>query len=193
MRSYTRQGIDKTNRTLSLLWLILTWCCSLIFCLHGAFWGECSSTSEMDAVVGKVYDSRCLLTLYLRPFKFQFALLLDNKRVREVRDAHNGSERTLGYGGYQTWQRSWILRSQSTWAFPCMWRWAKIASFLLRCTSITAKVGMRGKSRWDKKDPSQRWKHELQCSERWGMFTSDEACELRAKILFRNFKPHPDA
>ena len=34
---------------------------------------------EMDTVMGRAHDSQCLLTLFLRPFKFQLALLLSEK------------------------------------------------------------------------------------------------------------------
>jgi IS30 family transposase len=37
------------------------------------------STCEMDTVHGRIRDSQCLLTLYMRPFKFQWVLLMGNK------------------------------------------------------------------------------------------------------------------
>lgn len=39
----------------------------------------CAGACEMDTVEGRIHDSQCLLTLYLRPFKFQLALLLPEK------------------------------------------------------------------------------------------------------------------
>lgn len=45
------------------------------------------SAREMDTVVDMRGDKKCLLTLYLRPCKFQLALVLNDKTVEVVADA----------------------------------------------------------------------------------------------------------
>lgn len=62
---------------------------------------ERASACEMDTVVGRVRDAQCLLTLYLRPFKFQLALLLADKDAEEVARALSELEGALGHEGYR--------------------------------------------------------------------------------------------
>ena len=50
----------------------------------------------MDAVVDMRGDKRYLLTLYLRPCKFQLALGLNDKTVEAVADAFDNQKRLLG-------------------------------------------------------------------------------------------------
>jgi IS30 family transposase len=56
----------------------------------------CESACEMDTVIGKSHDSQCILTLYLRPYHFQFALLLPEKTSSAVTAALDGLEEILG-------------------------------------------------------------------------------------------------
>lgn len=51
---------------------------------------------EMDTVIGRARDSQCLLTLYLKPFKFQLALLLPNKTSKAVINELDTLEAVLG-------------------------------------------------------------------------------------------------
>lgn len=53
---------------------------------------------EMDTVIGRARDAKCLLTLYLRPCKAQLALLLEGKEADAVASALDGLERALGAG-----------------------------------------------------------------------------------------------
>jgi IS30 family transposase len=52
--------------------------------------------TEMDTVVGRKADSKCLLTLYSRPSHFQLYCLLDDKGADEVVDAFDTLEHVLG-------------------------------------------------------------------------------------------------
>ncbi len=51
---------------------------------------------EMDTVIGRAQDSQCLLTLYLRPFKFQLALLLPQKTTKATIKELDALESVLG-------------------------------------------------------------------------------------------------
>ena len=51
---------------------------------------------EMDTVIGRSRDTRCILTLYLRPFKMQLALLLADKTSSAVAAALDMLERAIG-------------------------------------------------------------------------------------------------
>lgn len=51
---------------------------------------------EMDTVIGKSADSRCILTLYLRPCKVQICLLLPEKSSSAVASALDMLETALG-------------------------------------------------------------------------------------------------
>lgn len=53
-------------------------------------------TCEMDTVIGRSRDSKCLLTLCLRPCKAQLALLLEGKEADAVASALDELERALG-------------------------------------------------------------------------------------------------
>lgn len=59
------------------------------------------SACEMDTVIGRARDLRCLLTLHLRPYRFQLMLLLREKTLREVRDRLDWLEEGLGADGYR--------------------------------------------------------------------------------------------
>ena len=60
-----------------------------------------ASACEMDTVIGKKDDSQCLLTLYLRPYKLQLALLLPEKSSSAVAAALDMLEEALGKAGFQ--------------------------------------------------------------------------------------------
>ena len=51
---------------------------------------------EMDTVIGRSRDTRCILTLYLRPFRMQLALLLDDKTSSAVAAALDMLEQAIG-------------------------------------------------------------------------------------------------
>lgn len=51
---------------------------------------------EMDTVIGTKYDSRCILTLYLRPSRFQLMILLSEKTSSAVTAALDSLETILG-------------------------------------------------------------------------------------------------
>jgi IS30 family transposase len=51
---------------------------------------------EMDTVLGKKTDTKCLLTLYIRPAHFQFYILLENKTLSSVKKALDGLEEVAG-------------------------------------------------------------------------------------------------
>lgn len=52
-----------------------------------------ASACEMDTVIGTKFDTKCILTLYLRPFKFQFALLIPEKTSSAVSAALDSLEK----------------------------------------------------------------------------------------------------
>lgn len=54
------------------------------------------SACEMDCVVGRARDARCLLTLYHRPSKLQVAMLLPGKASSAVAAALDSLERAVG-------------------------------------------------------------------------------------------------
>ena len=56
---------------------------------------------EMNTVIGRATDSQCLLTLYLRPCKFQFALLLPNKNTNSFIEMFDFLEQTLGLDSFK--------------------------------------------------------------------------------------------
>lgn len=51
---------------------------------------------EMDTVIGRASDTRCLLTLLQRPTRIQPAILLERRAVEAVAAALDGIERALG-------------------------------------------------------------------------------------------------
>lgn len=55
-----------------------------------------ASACEMDCVIGRARDSRCLLTLYLRPSRMQLALPLPEKSPSAVASALDSLEGALG-------------------------------------------------------------------------------------------------
>ncbi|WP_165171272.1 IS30 family transposase [Adlercreutzia sp. ZJ242] len=57
---------------------------------------ERAGACEMDTVIGRARDARCLLTLYLRPCKAQLALLLPRRAPSAVAAALGSLERSLG-------------------------------------------------------------------------------------------------
>ena len=71
---------------------------------YAAFLGlseeERASACEMDTVIGRVHDSKCLLTLYLRPCKFQLMLLLGGKTAEEAAGALDALEEAVGMDGF---------------------------------------------------------------------------------------------
>ena len=60
-----------------------------------------ASACEMDTVIGRRSDSQCILTLYLRPYKLQLALLLPEKSSSAVAAALDMLERAVGKGAFQ--------------------------------------------------------------------------------------------
>ena len=71
---------------------------------YAAFLGlgeeERSSACEMDTVIGRVHGSKCLLTLYLRPCRFQLMLLLGGKTAEEAAGALDALEEAVGMDGF---------------------------------------------------------------------------------------------
>lgn len=57
---------------------------------------ERAGACEMDTVLGKARDERCLLTLFSRPCKVQAVLLLPGKTSSAVASALDSLERTMG-------------------------------------------------------------------------------------------------
>jgi IS30 family transposase len=57
---------------------------------------EREEAAEMDTVVGRTHDKKCLLTLYTRPSHFQFYYLLTEKTADAVVDAFDVLEDVLG-------------------------------------------------------------------------------------------------
>lgn len=57
---------------------------------------ERARACEMDTVLGKARDDRCLLTLFLRPCKVQLVLLLPGRTSGAVASALDSLERSLG-------------------------------------------------------------------------------------------------
>lgn len=55
-----------------------------------------NSVCEMDTVIGKKDDTKCILTLFLRPCRFQFAILLNEKSCYEVNKALDYLENLFG-------------------------------------------------------------------------------------------------
>lgn len=64
------------------------------FCALGE--ETCARACEMDTVIGRAADTKCLLTLLLRPCRLQLALLLQEKSAVEVVRALDSLERALG-------------------------------------------------------------------------------------------------
>lgn len=62
---------------------------------------ERAGACEMDTVIGRRSDAQCLLTLYLRPYKLQLALLLSEKSSSAVAAALDMLERALGKSAFQ--------------------------------------------------------------------------------------------
>lgn len=62
---------------------------------------ERDSACEMDTVIGRKSDSRCILTLYLRPSKTQLCLLLPEKSSSAVAAALDMLEGVLGHDLFQ--------------------------------------------------------------------------------------------
>ena len=60
-----------------------------------------ASVCEMDTVIGKKNDSQCLLTLYLRPYKLQLAVLLPEKSSSAVIAALDMLEKAIGKSAFQ--------------------------------------------------------------------------------------------
>ena len=56
---------------------------------------------EMDIVIGRARDTQCILTLYLRPFRFQLALLLPDKTSSAVVSALDALEHSIGKKAFQ--------------------------------------------------------------------------------------------
>lgn len=63
------------------------------FCALGE--EACARACEMDTVIGRAADDRCLLTLLLRPCRLQLALLLEEKSGSEVVRVLDSLERAL--------------------------------------------------------------------------------------------------
>jgi IS30 family transposase len=51
---------------------------------------------EMDTVIGRVHDRQCILTLYIRPCRFQLAILLPEKTSSAVAAALDSLEGAIG-------------------------------------------------------------------------------------------------
>ena len=70
---------------------------------HAAFLGlgeeERSSACEMDTAIGRVHGSKRLLTLYLRPCRFQLMPLLGGKTAEEAAGALDALEEAVGMDG----------------------------------------------------------------------------------------------
>jgi len=62
---------------------------------------ERACACEMDTVVGRSADTRCVLTLYLRPARFQLAMCLPEKTSGAVAAALDSLEAALGREGFQ--------------------------------------------------------------------------------------------
>ena len=62
---------------------------------------ERASACEMDTVIGGKNDSQCLLTLYLRPYRLQLALLLPEKSSSAVAAALDTLEKAIGKSAFQ--------------------------------------------------------------------------------------------
>ncbi len=60
-----------------------------------------ASACEMDTVIGKSKDEQCLLTLFLRPYRLQLALLLPEKSSSAVAAALDSLERALGKSAFR--------------------------------------------------------------------------------------------
>lgn len=60
-----------------------------------------ASACEMDTVHGRARDSQCLLTLYLRPLKFQLALLMPDKTPASTLQQFDNLESALGISAFR--------------------------------------------------------------------------------------------
>jgi len=60
-----------------------------------------ASACEMDTVMGKSRDERCILTLYLRPYKLQLYMLLPEKSSSAVAAALDALEKAVGKSPFQ--------------------------------------------------------------------------------------------
>lgn len=56
---------------------------------------------EMDTVIGRRQDTKCILTLYLRPYKLQLCLLLPEKSSSAVASALDALEKAIGKSTFQ--------------------------------------------------------------------------------------------
>ena len=50
----------------------------------------------MDTVIGRKYDTKCILTLYFRTCKFQLFLLMDSKTLKQCKKQLDHLENTCG-------------------------------------------------------------------------------------------------
>jgi IS30 family transposase len=60
-----------------------------------------ASAVEMDCVEGIISDSRCLMTLYLRPFKLLIMLMLPTQNRAHTASALDWLEKTIGKAAFQ--------------------------------------------------------------------------------------------
>ena len=60
-----------------------------------------ASACEMDTVHGRIRDSQCLLTLYMRPFKFQWVLLMKDKTPASTLKIFDQLESVLGITNFK--------------------------------------------------------------------------------------------
>ena len=74
-----------------------------------------ASIVEMDTVIGKFEDKKCLLTLYFRNSKLMLMFLIDKYKPKSVSKVFNKLRKTLGDDKFQ--QLFEIILTDNGWEF----------------------------------------------------------------------------
>lgn len=70
---------------------------------------------EMDTVIGKQEDKKCILTLYFRNSKLMLMFLIDKYKTKSVSDVFKKLKKTLGYDTFKTLFE--IILTDNGWEF----------------------------------------------------------------------------
>ena len=150
---------------------------------------ERAAACEMDTVIGLRSDRRCLLTLYLRAFRFQLALLMPDKTAASTESALDMLERAAPRAFARLFppapdgQRRRVLRLRGNRALRARPGRQALLSLLLRRPPVPAEGRLRAQPRRGPQDTAQGPRDQLRPAGRAGLRGPDVAPQLRAQAV----------
>lgn len=160
---------------------------------------ERAAACEMDTVTGLKSDRRCLLTLYLRAFRFQFALPMPDKTAASTGSALDMLEKAAPRAFRRLFppapdrQRRRVRRLRGHRALSARPCGQAVLGLLLRRAPVPAEGRVRAQPRRAAQDTAQGTRDKLRPAHGARLRRADVADELRAQAVFGRHVRHRHA